>query len=91
MNKKEETKPEEKKPEETKPEEKKPEEKKPEEKKPKKTSKQKKPAKEVTVKVGEAELVGLVVSKRKTNSGDQICVKLEGFGPRWFNVKDIIK
>lgn len=63
----------------------KPEEKKPEETKPQKS------AKKVTVIVGGVERSGPVVSKRKANGENEVCVKLDGFGARWFKVADIIE
>lgn len=51
----------------------------------------KKNAKEVTVKLGDKEYTGLCVSKRKTNSGEQVFLKIAGAVSRWFNAKDIVK
>ena len=47
--------------------------------------------KELTAKVGQAEYKGLCVSERKTNSGAQVFLKLNGCVSRWFNIKDIVE
>ena len=47
---------------------------------------------EVTIKTASgAEFQGLCVSERKTNSGSQVFVKLNGLVSRFFNVEDIVK
>jgi len=45
--------------------------------------------KEVTIKRGDVEYKGLCVSERKTNSGSQVFLQLNGCVSRWFNVDDI--
>ncbi len=54
-------------------------------------AKSEKKPKEIKVKVGDVEFTGLCVSKRKTNSGDQVFLKIKGEVARWFNVEDIVK
>jgi len=47
---------------------------------------------EVTIKTASgAEYQGLCVSERKTNSGSQVFVKLNGLVSRFFNAEDIVK
>ena len=50
-----------------------------------------KASKGITVKVGGTEYTGVCVSKRKTNAGNQVFLKIKGKVSRWFNAKDIVK
>lgn len=45
--------------------------------------------KDVLIKIGQAEYLGKCTSERKTNSGDQVYLQLNGCVSRWFNVDDI--
>lgn len=44
---------------------------------------------EVKIKSNGAEYFGKVVSERKTNSGSQVFLQLNGIVSRWFNVDDL--
>lgn len=44
---------------------------------------------EIAVNVSGAEIKGLCVSERETNSGAQVFLQLNGCVSRWFNVEDI--
>ena len=61
-----------------------------------KSAKAKKPAAqavggEITVKLPSGEVTGICTSKRKTNSGAQVFVRIPGQVSRWVNAEDVVK